>query len=86
MSQASPTAYETFYASLSDDLLPVALQIRDVHGNTGLGAQGVPISEKAQGMIFSDDPMDRAKAAILAVEFVGRKIVESNSFISPSIR
>jgi hypothetical protein len=70
------TAYEAYYKAIEDFNLPAAVPVVDNDGKHGLATQAIDFlkNEEAFGMLFSDDKMDRAKAAIYACEHTLKKI------------
>lgn len=78
------TAYEAFYKAVEQFNLPVSIPVVTEDGEPGLATQSLDFleNEKAFHMIFSDDRMERAKAAVYACEHTLKQIDSSYSDIS----
>lgn len=70
------TAYEAFYKSIEDFNLPASVPVMTEDGDPGLATQSIDFldNEIAFQMIFSEDKMERAKAAIYACEHTWKQI------------
>lgn len=64
------TAYEAFYKAIEQFNLPASIPVVTEEGDFGLATQAIDFleNEKAFQMIFSEDKMERAKAAIYACD------------------
>lgn len=64
------TAYEAYYKAIEDFNLPASIPVITEDGELGLATQAIDFleNEKAFEMIFSEDRMKRAKAAIYACQ------------------
>lgn len=78
------TAYEAFYKAVEQFNLPASIPVINEDGMSGLATQSLDFleNEKAFRMIFSEDRMERAKAAIYACEHTLKQI--ENDFYSKS--
>ena len=70
------TAYEAYYKAIDDFNLPASVPVVDNEGRIGLATQSIDFlnNEEAFSLLFSEDKMDRAKAAIYACEHTLKKI------------
>ena len=70
------TAYEAYYKAIDDFYLPASVPVIDIDGRIGLATQSIDFlkNEEAFSLLFSEDKMDRAKAAIYACEHTLKKI------------
>ena len=70
------TAYEAYYKAIDDFNLPASVPVIDIDGRIGLATQSIDFlkNEEAFSLLFSEDKMDRAKAAIYACEHTLKKI------------
>lgn len=70
------TAYEAYYNSIEQFNLPASVPVYTETGDVGLATQSIDFLENEQAfeMIFSDDRMERAKAAIYACEHTLKQI------------
>ncbi len=75
------TAYEAYYKAIEDFNLPASVPVIDNEGRVGLATQAIDFlnNEQAFSLLFSDDKMDRAKAAIYACEHTLKKINDDYS-------
>lgn len=66
------TAYEAYYEAIKQFNLPVSIPVITDEGEPGLATQSIDFleNEKAFEMIFHEDRMERAKAAIYACQHV----------------
>lgn len=64
------TAYEAFYQAIEEFNLPASIPVVTDEGDLGLATQAIDFleNEKAFEMLFSEDRMERAKAAIYACQ------------------
>jgi hypothetical protein len=64
------TAYEAFYKAVEDFNLPASIPVMTEDGEIGLATQAIDFleNEKAFQLIFSEDKMERAKAAVYACQ------------------
>lgn len=78
------TAYEAFYKAIEDFNLPASIPVVTEDGDNGLATQAIDFleNEKAFELIFHEDRMERAKAAIYACEHTLNKINQSYSDLS----
>jgi hypothetical protein len=70
------TAYEAYYKAIEQFNLPASIPVINEDGDIGLATQSIDFleNEEAFQMIFSEDKMERAKAAIYACEHTLKKI------------
>lgn len=70
------TAYEAFYHAVEQFNLPASIPVMTEDGEPGLATQSLDFleNEEAFQMIFSEDRMERAKAAIYACEHTLKQI------------
>jgi hypothetical protein len=70
------TAYEAFYKAIEQFNLPASVPVMTDEGDLGLATQSLDFLENEQAfqMIFSEDKMERAKAAIYACEHTLKQI------------
>ena len=64
------TAYEAYYKAIEQFNLPASIPVATEEGEVGLATQAIDFleNERAFEMIFSEDRMERAKAAIYACQ------------------
>ena len=64
------TAYDAFYNAIEKFNLPASIPVVNEDGDIGLATQSIDFleNEEAFQMFFSEDKMERAKAAIYACE------------------
>ena len=70
------TAYEAYYKAIEQFNLPASIPVVSEEGDAGLATQSLDFLENEQAfqMIFSEDKMERAKAAIYACEHTLKQI------------
>jgi len=75
------TAFDAYYKAIEDFNLPASIPVITGEGEIGLATQAIDFlqNQEAFQLIFSDDKMDRAKAAIFACEHVLKKINSGHS-------
>lgn len=70
------TAYEAYYKAIEEFNLPASVPVMSDDGDAGLATQSLDFldNEQAFQMIFSEDKMERAKAAVYACQHTFKQI------------
>lgn len=78
------TAYEAFYRAIEEFNLPASIPVITEDGETGLATQSIDFLEnhKAFEMLFSEDKMERAKAAVYACQHTLDKLHDNYEDLS----
>lgn len=80
-------AFETYYAAVASALLPGSVPVQSIdRSKVGLATQavgfiGIP---QAEALALSDDPKDRARAALFAVLHARMSIEKKHETIQPT--
>jgi len=82
------TAYQKFFHAASSGQLPAAIPIEDEDGDPGIATLVIEVSPRqnprAMQMMFSEDHMTRAAAAIYAINYGMQEVERVYEGITPT--
>ena len=70
------SAVDVYFSCLDSMILPVAIPVADEDGAYGLATMTAPfVGMSAEALVMSEEPIDRAIAALLAIDMARAKVI-----------